>query len=225
MRKFLNLVLVFSLVITMTIPTFAVEVSSETTISESELAFKRACELFPEHADTICNNTDDRSRMLTDPADRIKVFEETREYSENLSITYTEFSDGTAFISTNDFYRTCEFGNPEIVSPYLLHYTCKMTVYSNYDRTKKLVVNGIQYYVDSMSYDNITNRGTIASGSVGHSGHGNNNKDWEDSYGHAYASYYADLPDSRGVTIDAQIRFNVGGDMCYVTLNDEVLTG
>lgn len=195
-----------------------------TSTSEGDLAFEMACELFPEYADTILNNANARSRLAHNSQEIVKVFEETREYSESLAITYTEFSDGTAFVSTNEFRRTFEQTDSEVKSAYLIHYTCNIVVYSTYDNSKKLGINGIEFYIDSLSYDNITNRGTIASGSVSHSGFNSTNKDWEDSSGHAYASYYADLPDSRGVILDTNIKFNVGDDSCYVTLNGEILT-
>ena len=53
----------------------------------------------------------------------------------------------------------------------------------------------------------------------------NNWKSWEDSSGHAYASYCADLPDSSGQILDASINFWVGGDSCYITVNDELAKG
>ena len=219
MKKFV----VFLLIFAMLLPAFYISASATST-SETDLAFERACELFPEYADTSCNKGTGRYRLAPGTQARVKVFEETREYSDNLAITYTEFSDGTAFVSTNDFRRTFVQTGSETMSPYLIHYTCNIVVYSTYDNTKKLGVNGIEFYIDSLSYDNITNRGTIASGSVSHSGFNSTNKDWEDSLGHAYASYYADLPDSRGVMLDTTIKFNVGDDSCYVTLNGEILT-
>lgn len=50
-------------------------------------------------------------------------------------------------------------------------------------------------------------------------------KPWEDSSGHAYASYCADLPDSSGLILDASIDFWVGDDSCYITVNDELAKG
>lgn len=89
--------------------------------------------------------------------------------------------------------------------------------------------DGTFYYFNitngSIDKTNITDTGTIASDSVSHTFINEDWKSWEDSSGHAYASYCADLPDSSGLILDASINFWVGGDSCYITVNDELAKG
>lgn len=192
---------------------------------ENDSVFEKACELFPEHADTIRNVGVAPYERSSDAHTRVKVFEETRKYSDNQAITYTEFSDGSAYVTSSDFKRTFEQTDSEILSSYLIRYTCNFSVYATYDRSKKMGINGIKFIIDSISYDNITDRGTIASDSVSHTFINEDWKSWEDSSGHAYASYCADLPDSSGQILDASINFWVGDDSCYITVNDELAKG
>lgn len=191
---------------------------------ENDSVFEKACELFPEHADTIRNAGAAPYERSSDVHTRVKVFEETRKYSDNQSITYTEFSDGSAYVTSSDFKRTLEQTNSEILSSYLIRYTCNFSVYANYDKSKKMGINGIEFIIDSISYDNITDEGTFSSDSVSHVFYGTV-KSWEDSSGHAYASYSADLPDYRGTILDTTIKFCVGDDSCYITVNDELAKG
>lgn len=129
------------------------------------------------------------------------------------------------YVTSSDFKRTFEQTDSEILSSYLIRYTCNFSVYATYDRSKKMGINGIKFIIDSISYDNITDTGTIASDSVSHTFINEDWKSWEDSSGHAYASYCADLPDSSGQILDASINFWVGGDSCYITVNDELAKG
>ena len=107
------------------------------------------------------------------------------------------------YVTSSDFKRTFEQTDSEILSSYLIRYTCNFSVYATYDRSKKMGINGIKFIIDSISYDNITDTGTIASDSVSHTFINEDWKSWEDSSGHAYASYCADLPDSSGLILDA----------------------
>ena len=216
MKKFV----VLFLSIAMLLPLFCTNAYAATI--ESSSVFEKACELFPEHAVTIRSEGIAPYGRSSDTQTRVKVFEETRKYSDNQAITYTEFSDGSAYVTSSNFKRTFKQTNSETLSPYLIRYTCNFSVYATYDRAKKLGVNGIKFIIDSLSYDNITSRGTITSDSVSHAFINNTWKSWEDSSGHAYASYSADLPDSSGRILDVTIKFWVGGDSCYITANDEM---
>lgn len=218
MKKFVT----FLLSIAMLLPLLCTNAYAATI--ESASVFEKACELFPEHADTILNKGIVPYSRSSDTQTRVKVFEETRKYSENQAITYTEFSDGSAYVTSSDFKRTFEQTNSEPLSSYLIRYTCNFSVYATSDRSKKLGINGIKFIIDSLSYDNITSRGSITSDSVSHASINNTWKSWEDSSGHAYASYSADLPDSSGRLLDVSIKFWVGGDSCYITANDEMTT-
>lgn len=227
MKKFFCFVLAAILVFSMCNFAVAAELSNDKSEAEYKLALQQACELFPEFASDIRSC----SRHLNDPlpvpygaGNKVKTFEETRAYSDNLLITYTQFSDGSSFISTSDYRRTLDMTDFETISSSLFHYTVDMTVYSTYDSTQKLSVKGIKYCVDTEWYDNILDRGTISSSSVSHSGHNSTNKDWDDDGKPAYASYYADLPDSRGVVLDLTIKFHLMDGTTYVTVNDKKLT-
>ena len=193
---------------------------SAVSITDRELAISRACELFPEHASTIRNEGLSRYALTPPSQDRVKVFEETRDYSDSLAITYTEFSDGTAFISTADFQKSLTLVDSEIVSNYLMHYTTNLTVYSNYDSSQKLRVLGIEHYIDSISFDNIDSEGTISSDSVDHAYFSRYDVQWwENSTSHAYIKYLVDLPDLYGRMLENTVKFHVGNDGCYVTIN------
>ena len=216
MKKFVA----FFLSIAMVLPLLCTNAYAAKT--ENESVFEKACELFPEYADTIRNEGIVPNGRSSDAQTRVKVFEETRKYSDSQSITYTEFSDGSAYVTSSDFKRTFEQTDNEILSPYLIRYTCNFSVYATYDRSKKMGINGIKFIIDSLSYDNITDKGDVAFGFEQHAGIYNDWKSWEDSSGHAYASYYADLPDSSGWTLDTSIKFWVGDDSCYITVNDEL---
>ena len=129
----------------------AYAVTIETESTEIDSIFEKACELFPEHADTIRNKGIIPYGRSSDSQARVKIFEETRKYSENQAITYTEFSDGSAYVIASDFKSTFEQTDSETISPYLIRYTCNFSVYATYDRSKKMGINGIEFIIDSLS--------------------------------------------------------------------------
>lgn len=190
--------------------------STATSTSERENAINMACELFPEHATIINNSINNESITLYRVERREKVFEETKDYSDSVAITYTEFSDGTAYVTQNTYSKEFTQTGSDILSSYLIKYTCNIAVYSNY-ASSKLCVNGIKFIIDSISYDNITSKGTITSDSVSNAyivdSHCKMN---EDSNGDAYTTYSGDFPRAGGTPHVAQVRFYVGQDRCYI---------
>ena len=141
MKKFVA----FFLSIAMVLPLLCTNAYAAKT--ENESVFEKACELFPEYADTIRNEGIVPNGRSSDAQTRVKVFEETRKYSDSQSITYTEFSDGSAYVTSSDFKRTFEQTDNEILSPYLIRYTCNFSVYATYDRSKKMGINGIKFII------------------------------------------------------------------------------
>lgn len=90
--------LFLSLVILFTSIPFTVAAEDNTTDREALLSL--ACEVFPEFASTIANdghNSNVYSRSVHEPT---LVVSETRSVSENASLTYTGYSDGSYIITS-----------------------------------------------------------------------------------------------------------------------------
>lgn len=81
MKKFVA----FLLSIAMLLPLLCT--NAYATEIENASVFEKACELFPEHADTIRNEGIVPYGRSSDVQTRVKVFEETRKYSDNQAIT------------------------------------------------------------------------------------------------------------------------------------------
>lgn len=213
---------VFAFITTVIMLFFSIPIyASATSNSERELAIARACELFPEHSTVIRNEGVGKFNAPRSKSDKIKVFEETRAYSDNLDITYTEYSDGTAFVAVKDYTKEIVPVDSEIIGTYLVRHTLDITVYSNYNSSKKVEVNDIVWVVDQLWYDNIEDRGSISSDSVS-SANFSSFKEWEDSEGDAYSSYTGDLPDHTGLVLDCTITFYAGGGSCYISISQGV---
>lgn len=226
MRKILSLTLALILVVTM-LPMSA----SAASISERELAIQKTCELFPEHSSVI-RNRQTSAFSLIPPHEKVKTFEETRQYSENLAITYTEFSDGTAYFALEDYTKIIKQTNSDVLDYDHIQYTCNVTVYSNYDSSKKISAKGVEFVVDSRTHyhpdgypdnkigrEHILSKGTITSDST-HNADNALRKEWEDDLGPAYIHFGGDLPDARGVSMEVQFDFLVGDDKSYINITN-----
>lgn len=193
--------------------------TSAASTSERDAVLNMACELFPEHAATILGQKiathDDKSL----PQKRVKVFEDTRSYSDDSALTYTEFSDGVAMLTLNEYKK--EFVQVDCVETgnYLLRYTFNVKVYSTYDQSK-LQINGIQSIVDMQWYDNFVDRGTISSDSVSSARISNDYKEWEDANGSAYSKYTGSFPVSGRPDEDITVTIYAGDNSWYVNVDN-----
>lgn len=191
--------------------------ASASSVSDRERTIEMACELFPEHVSVIRNEAVNIYERTSPIQKSVKIFEETRYYSDNTALTLTEFSDGTAYIAKNGYERIIEDKDSE-VDGNLVHYTIDITVYPTFDEDASLNVYSIKCIIDSLWYDNIVDEGALAS-DLADFGYVDDNKFWEDRNGSAYTSYYAKFPQPDGSSKRVTAKFKVGNDACRIELS------
>lgn len=214
MRKILSLVL--ALILVLTVLPMSVLAAEENT-SDRDLALAQACELFPEHSAVIMNQGISTFSLTPSDQEKVKVFEETRYYSDDLSITYTEFNDGTAYIIKTGYTKNVIPVKSEFIDAYRMQCTCNMEVYYNQKPTSKLVVNGIVFIYEINAFDQITNVGRVSSDSIDRVGTPTVRRN-SDSVHPAYVEYYADFPETN-MTYEYFVRFCVQRGKTYIELD------
>lgn len=210
MKKLLSILLVFVILLSM-VPSMA---SADATFdSDREKTLAMACELFPEHAYTIRNGGKNIQTFRSTGEPAVLVLTETRQYSEDITLTYTEYSDGSAYVASFWQHTTDTVSSDVSASGNLIKYTVDLTVYTNY-APGKFKVKNIVFCIDSLWNDNIVSAGYVTSDSV--SGELEEMTEWEDAENDvkAFMRYSATFPRSGATAFEPDFYFYVYDNKC-----------
>lgn len=149
---------ILSLVITMTSLPICVS-AEENTTKRAEL-LSTACDVFPEYASTISNDGKVSSVFARSIQEPYMVISETRPTSENSSLTYTGYSDGSFMITSLTYtpYEDYSYTDYESTA-YAAHVTADIEATVS-DSGGLFELSGVSFSLINGSYDIITNEGT-----------------------------------------------------------------
>lgn len=157
MKKFIYAL--FTIVMLLSIIPFATSAEETAMPSKPELIIK-ACNIFPEYANVI------RGENLQVPMDRafaapVVTTNITRDISDSETMTYTEYSDGTAYITLAEWKFDADVTDAEVqLGNNATYHTVSFAVTCNMGDTGTFYLNDLQYTVHSYDYDEITNEGS-----------------------------------------------------------------
>lgn len=209
MKRALSVLLAAVMLLTM-IP-FGV-LAAEEDSTDRYIVIARACEAFPEYATTIRGESASTYGLARSSGEKELVVEETRAYSDNITISYLGYSDGTAYILQNTY--TCDRTTTatEVVESAKINYTCTLGMYSSYN-DEQVIVKGVKYQIYTNGYDSILSQGTITKDTSYRSAYVSVKYN-EDSSGYAYISYDIDFTNPGNPPDEIIFRFYVGGNAC-----------
>ena len=117
-----------------------------------------ACEVFPEYADKINNQTVNTNSRSSTSENRELVLTETRNVSENESLIYSEYSDGVILLTDYAFEKELTIID-RVSSSYAVNVTMNIeatcTNVSGY-----FLLEGVKYSLINGAYDVINDEGT-----------------------------------------------------------------
>lgn len=160
-RRFICAIVLSVLVLMMALCVMADEVDGG---SANDLKLK-ACEVFPEYADVIMSEPDSTNSIQSriQSADAVEVVRSvSRAASDDCMMTYTEYSDGTALITSQTTAPDKTMTNTDFVngSDYAQYTVTLEATYTSSDQ--KFIVTGLKftYYYDD--YDVINSLGSYS---------------------------------------------------------------
>ncbi|MBR1972216.1 MAG: hypothetical protein IKA16_02120 [Oscillospiraceae bacterium] len=215
MKKVLSLTLALFLLLS-TFPVYAMAAETDTFDHDELIAM--ACEVFPEYASTIrgenlANQVQPYS--LTAPT---LILEETRQYSNSKSITYAEFSDGTASVASHEFYPTQVIIGTESDSSSGTIYRSIIKATSNFN-DECFMDSNVKYLIVANGLDRILSYGDF-SDSTTHDTEIIGQRPYEEERAPAYVTYrtYFTVSDTESKHIC--ITFKIQSSYCSLTYSD-----
>ena len=133
--------------------------AEETAMPSKPELIDKACNIFPEYADVIRGENLQMS-IYSAFAVPVVTTNITRNISDSETMTYTEYSDGTAYITLAEWKFDADVTDAEVqLGNNATYHTVSFAVTCNMGDTGTFYLNDLQYTVHSYGYDEITNEG------------------------------------------------------------------
>lgn len=160
MKKTLSFVLALLILVTaFPFQSFA----SESDDLDREELIRHACEIFPEYADKILGYAVATHATQTSSEERSVVTSLTRDYSDNQTVAYTEYSDGVILLAEHEYNYTHDVTNLDkttMSAAYTVNITATCVSSAGQECNGWFSLKGLKFTLISSSYDMITSTGT-----------------------------------------------------------------
>lgn len=154
MKKCLSLIMAIVLICCV----FPISVSAtEPEVLSRNALIEEACNLFPEYESKIRGKNLSATYSQSRSSDNCKlVYEETRSVSNTQNITYSEFSDGTVYVTGSTINAWYQTNFTESDNSFTTIYTGNFTITSNVNENALIVIEKIKFAIatayNSMDY-------------------------------------------------------------------------
>lgn len=162
MRKLISVVMATLILFTMPLNAFAAE--DHSTYTHEEL-IQLGCDVFPEYADKILHSNCNGSSISTFSNRKELLFEETRKVSEDVVLTYTEYSNNMVFLTSATYYSNKIDHTMEWVSGTLYRYNVGLQATSN-SSSDVFLASNITFQESNETHATITSRGELSDSST-----------------------------------------------------------